>query len=126
MPDEAKLKELLKRVQEVAGFCGTEVKDVNARSSSEDQPIHVVAFWGNVSELKTLLEFGADINSKGEDGYTPLHEAIDQDNHEAVKFLLKRGANPSIKNDDGDTPLEFARSFEKKKIMELFSELNNT
>lgn len=123
MPDETKLRELLKRVSEVEGFCESGVKDVHTLSSTGDYPIHIVAIWGDVAGIKTLLEFGADINSLGEDGFTPLHEAVDQGNFEAVKFLIARGADPEIANEDGDTPLDTAKLYKNNEMIKSLSKL---
>lgn len=124
MPDKEKLRKLLSQVSEVTNYTYRSVNDIDVRALSGDQPIHVAAFWGNVEDLEILLKTGADINSKGEDGYTPLHEAVDQDNYKAIKFLLEYGADQSIINDFGDTALEIATSFEKKEIIQLFSEFH--
>ena len=47
---------------------------------------------GNVTELKTLIENGANIKVKNEHGWTLLHVATMKGDLEVVKCLLKKGA----------------------------------
>jgi Ankyrin repeats (3 copies)/Ankyrin repeat len=64
----------------------------------------------NFSELKNLIEIGADINwqdSKME-GATALHEAVRKGSNEIIEYLLQNGAIINSKNHNGLTPIHVA------------------
>lgn len=68
---------------------------------------------GDVSELKQLLEDGADPNAISEDGVTALQwtvlgEPTTATVYGQVKALLGAGANPNIPDDRGRTALHYA------------------
>ena len=54
---------------------------------------------GNLEEIRTLLEQGADINIRlGVDQWTPLMTASREGRLEAVELLLAEGADPNIRD----------------------------
>ena len=59
----------------------------------------------NISEVKLLLDHGADVNVKDEDGETPLFCASNNGHKEIVKLLLEHGADVNAKNNYGNSPL---------------------
>jgi hypothetical protein len=59
---------------------------------------------GDQSQVKALLEKGADVNIKSEFGETPLIEAIRSDNIVIIRLLLEKGANLNARDDVGLTP----------------------
>ena len=50
-------------------------------------PLHYVAYEGNPSEAKLLIDYGADVHAKSRDGKTPLDVAIDEKNEDVINFL---------------------------------------
>ncbi len=50
---------------------------------------------GNVEEMKSLIEKGADVNYAGQEGITPLFWAFLADSREGFQLLLENGANPN-------------------------------
>lgn len=75
---------------------------------------------GNVSEMRKLLDGGADVNEKEPfSGYTPLHWATDNGHSDAVALLLERGASVNVQNESGDTPLHVAALFGHKSIIQI-------
>eukprot|EP00798_Chlamydomonas_sp_ICE-L_P000710 gene710-biopygen457 len=63
---------------------------------------------GDVNDVVSLLERGANVNCKHCD--SPLHMAAIKGNMECIKALLDRGAELNIKSDGGRTLLHYAIS----------------
>jgi ankyrin repeat protein len=80
--------------------------DVNARSKTNDTPLHWAASNGLTKIAEILTSRGADVNVKGELGYTPLHAAVISGQIEASQMLTSRGADVNAKDDDGNSPLQ--------------------
>jgi hypothetical protein len=72
----------------------------------------------NISEVKLLLEKGADPNHQSRLG-APLSYALFDNNIEMLKVLLEYGANVSLKDGQGLTLLDTASILGDKKSMEL-------
>ncbi len=68
----------------------------------------------NLSEVKRLLENGANVNCENKDGDMALIGVVVSDQSEVAKLLLECGANPDIKNKDGKNTWDFAKG---KRIM---------
>lgn len=102
------LSEILSEYNTLPEYAGMELEDVNQKSRFGDYPIHISCVQGNIDELQTLLDNGADVNASGEHGYTPLHSAVEQGQLVVVRHLIAAGADVSITNNDGDTPLQLA------------------
>ncbi|HEY3901888.1 MAG TPA: ankyrin repeat domain-containing protein [Chthoniobacter sp.] len=111
MSNSQVLAELLRQINEVPDFAGSEVTSPNSRNVLGDTPLHVAAVWGDMNAIRILVESGALLDAPGEYGYTPLHEAIEQRNVEAALLLAAFGARLDIPNDDGRTPLDIARDY---------------
>ncbi len=73
------------------------------------------------SELRALLERGADANQKLTTGSAPslLHLAVTLGNADAVSVLLDAGADQRYQDRDGRSPLALARFRNRTKIAEL-------
>src|SRR5205807_666428 len=68
-----------------------------------------IAYTGDVSLLKEMIEKGADVNARvKEDGSTALHTASSVNQVEAARLLLDKGAIVDARNREGRTPLSFA------------------
>jgi cytohesin len=80
-------------------------------------PLHQAVVYGQVKELKRLLDQGANPNALDQDWDTPLHLAADIGLVEAVKILLQAGADPNARCRDGDTPLH--RSLQDIAVAEM-------
>ena len=59
----------------------------------------------NISEVKLLLDYGADVNAKNDNGETALDWTSVTGHIEPVKLLLEYGADVNVKNNYGSTPL---------------------
>ena len=58
-------------------------------------PIHDVAWKGDLAGVQRELNKGADVNAKADDGMTPLHLAANFGYREIVDLLRKHGAKTS-------------------------------
>jgi len=68
--------------------------------------LHGEILFGNLENVKDLVNRGADVNAKDDIGNTALHyvEVV-----EIAQFLVSRGADVHARNDNGDTPLDRAK-----------------
>ena len=75
--------------------------------------------YGEMSQVRPLVEAGADVNSCDENGWNCLHISAWLSRVEAVTLLLEHGAGQSVnvKNNDGNTPLMIACSKESKSVV---------
>jgi ankyrin repeat protein len=70
--------------------------DVNAKDRyDEATPLHQAAAQGDLDNVKTLVDAGADTNAVSKRGGTPLDDAVVNGHAEVVTFLLSKGAKPS-------------------------------
>jgi ankyrin repeat protein len=78
---------------------------------------------GNLDQIQSLLNDGADINFIGEMGVTPLFYACKNSNIKIIKFLLNNGASIDLQiKDSGFTPLHFAAQEGQFDILKLLVE----
>lgn len=62
-------------------------------NSHGEAPIHIAAWKGTASEVKWLLENGADVNHRVVCELTPLHYAFMGEKSENIRALLEAGAD---------------------------------
>lgn len=60
---------------------------------ASDSPLSDVAYYGDASLLKRMIEAGADVNFTRSDGWTPLLGGAWSGEVECVKILLEHGAD---------------------------------
>ena len=75
--------------------------------TSKSSPLHAATRYSQVtlSNLKLLIDHGADVNHRDSDKDTALHFAINNDRPGVVKFLLKHQANPDYYNKKHNAPI---------------------
>ncbi len=79
---------------------------VSSVAFAKECPICDAAFIGNLSEVKKLLNEGADVNATNNDNdWTALIGAALEGHSEITKVLLDNGANVNDKDEDGITAL---------------------
>lgn len=75
---------------------------------------------GNIKQIKTLLEEGADPNiGSSKLHITPLHWACQLERPDIVSLLLKYKANPNVQDMYWKTPLHYAVEGKNLKVIEL-------
>ncbi|WP_353271056.1 ankyrin repeat domain-containing protein [Wolbachia endosymbiont (group A) of Alloplasta piceator] len=72
---------------------------------------------GRLSDVRELLEKGANIEARDSDGYTSLHRAAEGGHLEIIRFLIDKGANIGAKNKDGKNPLDVANDLGKTEVV---------
>jgi len=90
---------------------------------SEITPLHTAAFWGQIDEVKKLLESeGVEINKQTIGGDTALHLSVISGHPEIVELFLKHPyTNIALTCDDGYTALELSIVNNRLEILELFA-----
>ncbi len=74
-----------------------------------DEPLPGFAARGDLQQVKSLLNRGADPNSDGVDGVVrALVAAAESGNAEIVDFLIKKGANVNLPDGEERTALDVA------------------
>jgi ankyrin repeat protein len=80
----------------------------------------IAAFMGNTTNIRILLDHGADIEAKNKFGETALMVAVKHGKIDSAKVLLEHGANPHAKNHQGCSPFMRAALNDKKDFIALF------
>eukprot|EP00929_Paragymnodinium_shiwhaense_P049287 TRINITY_DN24870_c0_g1_i2.p1 TRINITY_DN24870_c0_g1~~TRINITY_DN24870_c0_g1_i2.p1 ORF type:complete len:2588 (+),score=813.76 TRINITY_DN24870_c0_g1_i2:684-7766(+) len=74
---------------------------------------------GIVSQVRTLVQRGADVNETDQEGATPLHIACAHGNLEVVRYLLAAGAGVELRDKNSLTPLLAASYQGHADVVEL-------
>lgn len=93
---------------------------VNSKNASNEIPMHLAAYWGDVEAIKLLVSMGSEIDAPGDCDCTPLYDAVSFGNIDAAKLLLELGASPFSQNDLAYTPYEKALEDGDTKMIEVF------
>ena len=90
---------------------------------SQINPLFNASFFGNLEEVKKILETNINPNLQDDSGTTALHCAVKPiagsptTKIAIINLLLQKGANPLIKNYQGKTPYEITNNKEIKQIL---------
>jgi ankyrin repeat protein len=79
--------------------------------------LHDAVLYGNLADVKYLVEKGADVNAKNEDSTTPLFSAAGSGDLEVVKYLVEKGADVNAKTTYSQTPLDHANHEKVKEFL---------
>ena len=90
--------------------------------SAAETRLHRAARVGDVAEIRSLIEDGADVNVKTLYGETPLFEAAEAGHREAVELLLASGADVNAASDLSGAALHIAIVRGHKDIAQLLIE----
>ena len=82
--------------------------EINLQDSGGQTPLFWAANRGDVSTVRTLLEYGAKPDLRNMLGKTALHWAIESPTSECTKLLLEYGAPPNARSVFGTTALFYA------------------
>ena len=84
-----------------------------------DASLHVVARFGALAKVKSLIEKGTDINAKDTSGQTLLHYAVEYGHEDVVKLLIANGADVNAKDKDGNSPGHVALRKNHSVVLDL-------
>lgn len=83
--------------------------DINSVNGDGDTLLMKLAYFGNISSLDILIEYGADITVKNDYGYTALLHAIIGCQSETALHLINQDKNLlNMSDNDSMTPLHWA------------------
>jgi len=74
---------------------------------------------GNVTEVRSLVEQGAEVNAQGNGGATALFWAMREGSVSGFRALLELGADPNIVFEDGGTVMHWAVRNRNSAYLEL-------
>jgi len=83
------------------------------------KPLLQAAMYGRTSEVRELIEKGADVNYRSSNGSTPLYRAANNGHIEVVRLLLASGADATIKIYAGRTARSAAIRSSHPEIADL-------
>lgn len=75
---------------------------------TDDLPLHFAAQAGDLTEMRRLLDGGADVNALDRNGNTALKYASAEPRPEAMRLLIQHGAAVNLADNYGFTPLHCA------------------
>jgi len=85
-------------------------------------PIHDVAWKGDLAGVQRELNKGADVNARGFLGSTPLHNTARWGHKKVVEMLIAKDADVNARKKNGYTPLDEANWRNKPEIADLLRE----
>jgi ankyrin repeat protein len=115
----------------IGEYLSNTLQDVNTVDAEGNSQLHNVAKWGDLKEVRLLIEKGAKVDIQNKNGETPLFLAAaikEKQGSDTVDFLLKHGADAKI-NSDGRSPLAQALgcgNTESIKLLMPYAEKNDT
>ena len=83
--------------------------------------LHYAALTGNLNQIKTVLDHGADVNSQDDNGMNVMHYAVLSGKTKPVRWLVKRGIDINSASRWG-TPLSFAVDSGDLKMVQCLAE----
>lgn len=100
----------LGRLEVLAKLLTAEPTRARAVAGDGFTPLHLAAFLGGATAVRTLLAAGADPNAEARNPsrVRPLHSAAAARDAEAVRLLLDAGADPDARQAGGFTALHSA------------------
>ncbi|MFM7427230.1 MAG: ankyrin repeat domain-containing protein [Elainella sp.] len=92
------------------------------RSGQLEQQLLRAVERGNLDQVTSVLNQGANPNTGGSSGGYPLSTAVQRSQTDIVQALLNHGASPNITSDEGYTPLVEALVAQESAIVRLLLE----
>ena len=93
-------------------------KDVNAKDSNGDTPLHYASEKGHLEIVAKLIEKGAEVNAQNNKRVTPLHDASFKGHVKVVAKLIEKGAEVNVQSKKKVTPLHDASAKGRVKVVE--------
>jgi ankyrin repeat protein len=89
----------------VSSDSSSRIEDVNHQNADGSTPLQWAVHAGDVTEVKRLLDAGADVSLANNYGATPMSLAAEVGHTEILRLLLRAGADADSPNPDGQTAL---------------------
>lgn len=86
---------------------------------SQDTPLHVAAFKGDLEACKRLVAEGADIHARSYMDYTPFHEAAQGGHKEVIQLFLENGGDVNVRDATQNMPIHDAAKAGHASVCEL-------
>jgi ankyrin len=83
-----------------------------------DNELLVAAWDGDLIEVRTALENGANPNTKTANGWTPLYIEAQESHVNVIRVLHERGAYPRIADNGERIPLDYAKDSAIRNLLE--------
>jgi ankyrin repeat protein len=84
-------------------------KPAEVKGDEGKTALHRAAEDGNLDEVKSLIEKGADVHVKDNDDKTALHYAVEYENMDVIKYFVEeKELDVHVKDNDGTTVLHYA------------------
>jgi ankyrin repeat protein len=96
---------LLAGLPAAAAWADAPLTDVNHRNADGSTPLQWAVYEGDVSEVRRLLDAGADVAAANDYGATAMGLAAEVAHTEILQLLLEAGANVDSPNAEGQTAL---------------------
>ena len=107
----------LPQTAEAVGDYAVEKNDT--LDQQDAQTLHWVAYKGDVTHVRQLVEEGADVNARVKNGNSPLHQAAYGGHIDVSEYLIEQGAQVNAKTDKGITPLDWAKRNGHQELVAL-------
>lgn len=91
----------------------------SASGGAPQQPLHEAAQRGDVAQLRTALEQGAQVDPRNRRGETPLLVATHHNQVEAARLLMAAGADVNAKDQIQDSPYLYAGARGHNEILKM-------
>ena len=93
---------------------------LNVLDSVGEFPLYRASAGGHYSEVKSLLERGANPKFRTRYRWTSLHWAVNNGHYEVAKLLLDYGASPDAQSDDRATPRSMAKTDKMRQLLRQY------
>ena len=96
----------------IAACIAAPVSGVSTDTSPNERLLKAVEETGAVTQVKALLEQGADADAKSRIGVTALMAAAGLNHLDIVKLLVENGADVNVRDNNGDSALRLTDNLE--------------
>ncbi|KAL3454105.1 ankyrin repeat-containing domain protein [Aspergillus insuetus] len=94
-------------------------EDIFQFMPTDEQALHIAAYWGLLPTAETLLSTGEAVSSLDSHKWTSLHWACSRNHEPLVNLLLRHGADPKAQDIQGWTSLFWAAFNGSSRIVRL-------
>ena len=106
-------------IKSVANVLNSDTGEVKA--ALEPVLLCACAGLGDLSQIRAMIEDGADVNSQDYDGRTALHIASAEGHIPIIEYLLTQGADPHLEDRWGKSSIRDAELAENNAVLDLLN-----